>query len=67
VRQAHSLLPQHRQAATRYLSHGAGLPLWQTFLEMLENSLSVQGRPHEAVAGANATFELFLSAARFNT
>lgn len=47
------------RTATRYLSHGAGLDLWPTFLARLESSPAVTSAPEEAVAGARATFALF--------
>lgn len=46
--------------ACRYLSHGAGQPLWQTFLSQLEASAEVR-RNHEATfEGASSAFAAFL-------
>jgi len=52
-------IPVH-ECATRYLSHGQGLPLWQTFLAQLETSLEVRKHPERTEAGASAAFHLFL-------
>jgi heme oxygenase len=53
--------PGIRQA-TRYLAHGAGLSLWQTFVIRLEASPAVRKELQEALAGANAAFHCFLDA-----
>jgi heme oxygenase len=45
--------------ATRYLRHGEGKPLWQTFLERLETSAAVKHSPEQAIAGACAAFSCF--------
>lgn len=45
--------------ATRYLRHGEGKPLWQTFLARLESSIAVRSAPERAVAGAIAAFACF--------
>lgn len=45
--------------ATRYLRHGEGKPLWQTFLCRLEASAAVRRAPKCAVAGAIAAFACF--------
>lgn len=46
--------------ALRYLRHGEGYPLWQTFLERLEFSEAVRRSPTEAIAGAKTAFRFFL-------
>lgn len=56
----------HRRA-TRYLSHGKGLPLWPTFLAQLDASAEVRRHPDSAIAGASAAFGLFLPHGRANT
>jgi heme oxygenase (biliverdin-IX-beta and delta-forming) len=53
--------PGIRQA-TRYLAHGAGLSLWQTFVIRLEASSAVRTDSQEALAGADAAFKRFLDA-----
>lgn len=53
--------PGIRQAM-RYLAHGAGLSLWQTFVNRLEASSAVQMELQEALAGATAAFHSFLDA-----
>ena len=45
--------------AMRYLRHGEGLPLWQTFVERLESSAAVRRSPADAIAGAHAAFRWF--------
>jgi heme oxygenase len=50
--------------ALRYLSHGHGLPLWQTFLAQLEASSAVRRNPESAEAGASAAFRPFLPKCR---
>jgi heme oxygenase (biliverdin-IX-beta and delta-forming) len=57
-----AMLPATGQAATRYLSHGQGLPLWPTFLQRLEASEQVRREPEQALAGARAVFRQFLTA-----
>ena len=47
------------QAATQYLSHGAGSDLWRTFLDRLEASPAVARAPGAAISGARAAFALF--------
>jgi len=49
-------------ANTRYLSHGAGARLWQTFLETLEADPSLAAHPEAAVRAAEETFALFEAA-----
>ena len=56
-----------RSWPTRYLSHGEGQPLWQTFVARLEASHAVQNNPEVVIAGANAGFQLFLDAALQST
>jgi heme oxygenase len=51
--------PVHARAM-RYLTHGEGQPLWQTFLKQLEASRAAERNPGIAVAGATAAFEMFL-------
>lgn len=46
--------------ARRYLAHGQGLSLWQTFLARLEASGAVRRHPEIAEAGASVAFGLFL-------
>jgi heme oxygenase (biliverdin-IX-beta and delta-forming) len=45
--------------AVRYLRHGEGRPLWQTFLERLESSAAVRRSPTDAIAGARTAFAWF--------
>ena len=63
LREAQFTLGPAARAAMRYLSHGQGLPLWQTFLQRLEASPDVCREPEHAAAGARAAFQLFLTAA----
>ena len=49
------------RAATRYLRHGAGHRLWQSFLTHLESSQDVRARPGEAITGARMAFPLFIA------
>lgn len=49
----------HHQSI-RYLCHGQGLPLWQTFIVQLETSVQVRQTPKLATAGATAGFKAFL-------
>jgi heme oxygenase len=53
-------------AALRYLHHGEGRPLWQTFVERLERSDAVRRSPEDAIAGARAAFACFAEAAISN-
>jgi heme oxygenase (biliverdin-IX-beta and delta-forming) len=46
----------------RYLRHGAGKPLWRTFIDRLEASIEVRRRPADAISGARATFNYFVTA-----
>jgi heme oxygenase (biliverdin-IX-beta and delta-forming) len=48
----------------RYLRHGAGKPLWRTFIDRLEASVEVRRRPADSISGARATFKYFASAGR---
>ena len=49
------------RAATRYLRHGEGHRLWQSFLTHLDASQDVRARPGEAIAGARMAFALFIA------
>jgi len=49
------------QAATRYLRHGEGHRLWQSFLAHLESSQPARACPAETIAGARAAFALFVA------
>lgn len=49
------------QAATRYLRHGEGHRLWQSFVAHLESSRPVRERSDEAIAGARMAFALFIA------
>ena len=49
------------QAATRYLRHGEGHRLWQSFLAYLESSEAARRCPDDAIAGARAAFALFVT------
>jgi heme oxygenase len=49
------------RAATRYLRHGEGHGLWQSFLGHLESSQPTRACPAEAIAGARAAFALFVA------
>jgi hypothetical protein len=49
------------RAATRYLRHGEGHRLWQSFLTHLESSQDVRACPGEAIAGARMAFALFIA------
>jgi heme oxygenase len=46
-------------AATAYLRHGDGQPLWSTFLQMLERHAQDSGHREAAVAGARMAFGMF--------
>ena len=50
--------------ATSYLSHGAGKPLWRTFLLHLESEPVTPEDELEIVRGAHIAFALFAEAAR---
>lgn len=52
--------PVNDPRPTLYLSHGHGLPLWQTFIAQLESSEEVRRNPQITVAGASAAFRFFL-------
>lgn len=52
-------------APLRYLSHGNATPFWPSFLQELEQQAGACDWS-EVLAGAHATFECFLSAARSN-
>ncbi|MGE0094089.1 MAG: biliverdin-producing heme oxygenase [Alphaproteobacteria bacterium] len=47
------------RAANRYLNHGEGMDLWQTFHERLEASQAVRAAPDRAIKGALAAFAAF--------
>jgi heme oxygenase (biliverdin-IX-beta and delta-forming) len=49
------------RVATRYLRHGEGHRLWQSFLAHLESSRPVRECPDEAIAGARMAFALFIA------
>jgi len=49
---------------SRFLRHGAGLPLWPSFLETLEARVTDAAGAHEAVRGARQAFAHFLDAQR---
>jgi heme oxygenase (biliverdin-IX-beta and delta-forming) len=51
-----------RDVPTRYLSHGEGKPLWQSFVKHLEASKASVINPEGVVAGAHAAFGMFLPA-----
>jgi heme oxygenase (biliverdin-IX-beta and delta-forming) len=50
-------------AATNYLAHGDGLPLWRTFLETLEREGVAPDGEVEVIAGAQRAFAMFARAA----
>jgi heme oxygenase len=50
-------------AATRYLRHGHGLPLWRTFLKRLEREPVTPDGEYETIAGAQRAFAMFAAAA----
>lgn len=50
---------ERMRAASRYLRHGEGVDLWQTFLERLEANRSVRAAPDRAIKGALAAFAAF--------
>jgi heme oxygenase len=50
-------------SATNYLRHGDGLPLWRTFLDVLEREpMTTQGEA-ETLSGAERAFAMFAKAA----
>lgn len=49
---------------TRFLHHGAGLPLWPSFIETLEAHVTNAADVDAAVRGARQAFTLFLTAQR---
>lgn len=51
------------EAATRYLRHGDGLPLWPLFLERLEREAIAPDGEAEVIAGAARAFAMFEKAA----
>jgi heme oxygenase (biliverdin-IX-beta and delta-forming) len=59
---AHSADP-HIGGATAYLSHGAGQPLWRSFLARLESEAVSSDGETEAIAGARRAFAMFAQAA----
>ncbi len=48
---------------TAFLRHGAGLPLWRSFVSQLEGHATALGDPERATRAACAGFELFSRAA----
>ena len=50
-------------AATNYLEHGNGLPLWRTFLERLEREAVTPDGEAELISGAQRAFAMFARAA----
>ena len=64
LKDALKTLPNEAHAATRYLAHGRGQPLWPTFLQQLEASDSARDALAETIAGARAAFGAFLISAR---
>jgi heme oxygenase (biliverdin-IX-beta and delta-forming) len=50
-------------AATSYLRHGNGLPLWRTFLETLEREPVTPDGEAEMISGAQRAFAMFARAA----
>ncbi len=51
-----------RAVPKRYLSHGEGKPLWQSFVKQLEASEASRSNPEMVIAGAHAAFGMFLPA-----
>ena len=51
------------EAATRYLRHGSGLPLWQLFLERLEREPVTPDGEAGTIEGARRAFAMFTKAA----
>ncbi|MBS0534676.1 MAG: biliverdin-producing heme oxygenase [Proteobacteria bacterium] len=52
------------RANMRFLTHGAGLPLWPSFLEILEARVTDAADNDEAARGARQAFAHFLAAQR---
>jgi heme oxygenase len=50
-------------AATRYLRHGSGLPLWRTFLDALEREAVTGENEVEMIGSAQRAFAMFAKAA----
>jgi heme oxygenase (biliverdin-IX-beta and delta-forming) len=50
-------------ASTRYLNHGAGKPLWRSFLLHLESEPVTQADEAEIIRGAHHAFAMFSEAA----
>ena len=50
-------------AATKYLKHGSGQPLWRTFLAKLENEPVVSNDEAEIISGAHNAFAVFARSA----
>lgn len=53
-------------AATAYLGHGAGLPLWPRFLTILDNAAQDPRETGEAIDAARQAFALFADGARLS-
>ncbi|HTT98836.1 MAG TPA: biliverdin-producing heme oxygenase [Rhizomicrobium sp.] len=51
-----------RNTATRFLRHGEGSRLWQSFLEILEANDGVRRDPENATGAARRVFSLFIDA-----
>jgi heme oxygenase len=49
--------------ATAFLRHGAGLPLWRSFLSHLESHAATLDNPQRAMRAACTAFDLFSQAA----
>ena len=64
VERARSSPDDRIRAATRYLAHGEGQRLWQSFLVQLEGSISVRESPDIIIMGAKAAFEVYTGALR---
>jgi len=47
------------KSATAYLAHGAGQPLWQSFLERLEKSRHAHAERDATLAGATLVFTMY--------
>ena len=63
LKDALKTLPDEAHAATRYLAHGRGQPLWPTFLQQIEASVAARESVGEVVAGARVAFGVFLASA----
>ena len=50
-------------AATRYLRHGDGQPLWRTYLDRLERQQVASDEEAEMISGAQRAFAMFAGAA----